>query len=95
MRFFMSEQAALDELMEILVEEGVTFERTHGGTLREMNTGSAELYYIDANLSEIQVPLSMKEGDDQRAFRLPKTGRIIMTDLEGSYDRVTTLPPSH
>jgi hypothetical protein len=95
MRIFVNEQAALDELMEILVEEGVTFERRVRGSLREMNTGSAEMYVIDANLPEIEVPLPMREGSDQRAFRLPKSGRLLLTDLEGAYDRVATRPPAY
>jgi len=92
----MGEKGAQDELMEILVEEGVTFEKRTLGTQREMDSGSAGMYAIDANVPEIEVPLNMREGEiGQRAFRLPRTGRLILTDLDGGYDRVETKPPAY
>lgn len=76
------------EMFELLTQEGVTYQQRLSGSIREMGTGSYEIYEIQANLPEVKVPPEFVASEgDLRAFRLP-SGRLILTDLEGNLERV-------
>ena len=83
------------ELIEELVKEGVTFKESSGQTTRESSTSGWRKVAVEANLPEVTpVPSQFSESDgDVRAWRLP-SGRLIITDLEGSLEQIAT-PPSH
>ncbi len=82
-----------EEIINLLTAEGVVFEIGDVSSIRELGTGSYEVFRINANVPEITVPplYRSSEGDD-RAFRLP-SGRLILTDLEGNLERIETPPP--
>lgn len=86
------DQSALKEVEEILVAEGVTFQKRMGSA-NEPGTGSWLMFQVEANLPEVQVPreYSQSEGD-ARAFRLP-SGKLIITDLEGNLEQITIPAP--
>jgi hypothetical protein len=86
------DQSALKEVEEVLVAEGVTYQK-RAGSQQEPGTGSWLMFQLEANLPEIQVPreYSQSEGD-VRAFRLP-SGKLIITDLEGHLDQITVPAP--
>ena len=83
------------ELIKELVKEGVTFKETSGKTTRESGTSGVRTVAVQANLPEVSpVPPEFAQSDgDVRAWRLP-SGRLILTDLEGSLDRIATPRPS-
>jgi hypothetical protein len=82
-----------EEIASLLSDEGVTFKMGDMVSIREMGTGSYELYTVTANVEEIQVPPMYRSSEgDVRAFRLP-SGKLILTDLEGNLERVETLRP--
>jgi hypothetical protein len=83
------------ELIEELVKEGVTFKESSGKTTRESSPSGWRMVAVSANLPEVTpVPpeFSQSEGD-VRAWRLP-SGRLIITDLEGNLDQISTPRPS-
>ena len=83
------------ELVEELVKEGVTFRESSGKTTRESSTSGWRAVAVEANLPEVTpVPpeFSQSEGD-VRVWRLP-SGRLIITDLEGSLERIATPRPA-
>ena len=86
------DQSALKEVEEILVAEGVTYQK-RAGSEKEPGTGSWLMFQLEANLPEVQVPreYSQSEGD-VRAFRLP-SGKLIITDLEGHLEQITVPAP--
>jgi hypothetical protein len=86
------DQSALKEVEEVLVAEGVTYQK-RAGSQQEPGTGSWLMFQLEANLPEIQVPreYSQSEGD-VRAFRLP-SGKLIITDLEGHLEQITVPAP--
>jgi|UniRef100_A0A7V6A673 hypothetical protein len=86
------DQSALKEVEEVLVAEGVTYQK-RTGSAREQGSGSWLMFQLEANLPEVQVPreYSQSEGD-VRAFRLP-SGRLIITDLEGNLEQITVPAP--
>ena len=86
--------AGKDELFEVLTSEGVTYEQKMAESVRELGTGSFEVYEIRANLPEVKVPPEYSQGDvGARAFRLP-SGKLIITDLEGNLEQITRPVPS-
>lgn len=87
------DQSGLKDLQEIMEEEGVNFQQHATGSVREMNTGSWSVIQFEANLPEVKVPPEYTQGDlSARAFRLP-SGKLIITDLEGNLERITTPVP--
>jgi hypothetical protein len=82
------DQSALKELEEVLVAEGVTYQK-RAGSEREPGTGSWLMFQLEANLPEIQVPREFVQSEgDARAYRLP-SGKLIITDLEGNLEQVS------
>ena len=83
------------ELVEELVKEGVTFKESLGETTRESGTSGVRTVAVQANLPEVwPVPPEFAQSDgDIRVWRLP-SGRLIITDLEGSLERIATPRPS-
>jgi hypothetical protein len=83
------------ELVEELVKEGVTFKESSGKTTRESGTSGVRTVAVEANLPEVRtVPPEFSQSDgDVRAWRLP-SGRLIITDLEGSLERIATPRPA-
>ena len=91
MRLFL-DQSALKEVEEVLVAEGVTYQK-RAGSQNEPGTGSWLMFQVEANLPEVQVPRESVQSDgDVRAFRLP-SGKLIITDLEGNLEEITTPVP--
>jgi len=81
------------EIVDLLTAEGVAFEIGNMSSTRELVTGSFEVYQVRANVPEITVPPMYRSSEgDVRAFRLP-SGRLILTDLEGNLEQITTPPP--
>jgi hypothetical protein len=88
------DQSGLKDLQEILAEEGITFQESPTGSVRELNTGSWPVTQVQANLPEVKIPPEYSQGDvGARAFRLP-SGKLIITNLEGNLDRITIPVPS-
>ena len=83
------------ELVEELVKEGVTFKESSGKTTRESSTSGWRAVAVEANLPEVSpVPAEFSQSEgDVRAWRLP-SGRLIITDLEGSLERIATPRPA-
>lgn len=83
------------ELIEALVKEGVTFKESSGKTIRESSTSGWRTVAVEANLPEVwPVPPEFSQSDaDVRAWRLP-SGRLIITDLEGSLEQIATPRPA-
>jgi hypothetical protein len=82
-----------EDIASLLSNEGVTFEMGDMASVREMGTGSYEVFTVKANVEEIQVPPMYRASEgDVRAFRLP-SGKLILTDLEGNLERLETPPP--
>ena len=81
------------ELFAVLTSEGVPYEQSMAESVRELGTGSYEVYRIQANVPEVKVPPEYTQGDvGARAFRLP-SGRLIITDLEGNLEQITIPVP--
>ena len=83
------------ELIEELVKEGVTFKESSGKTTRESSTAGWRTVAVEANLPEVSpIPPEFAQSDgDVRVWRLP-SGRLIITDLEGSLDQIATPRPA-
>ena len=84
------------ELIEALVQEGVTYQESRAGTEREMGVSSARMLKIQANLPEVfPVPAEFSQSEgDVRVWRLP-SGKMIITDLDGNLDRIASPPPRY
>lgn len=93
MRFVVTD-ADRRELMEVLIEEGVTHQVIDLQSQRELDTGSFELFGVETNLPEVKVPPEYTQGEafNMRAFRLP-SGRLIITDMEGNLEQIATPIP--
>ena len=76
------------ELIEALIQEGVTYQEVQSQTTRELGISSVRMLEVQANLLEVREP----GVTDERFWRLP-SGRLIVTDLEGNLDRIATPPP--
>ncbi len=86
------DQSALKDVEEVLVAEGVTYQK-RAGSQKEPGTGSWLMFQVEANLPEVQVPKEYVQSEgDVRAFRLP-SGKLILTDLEGNLEEITTPVP--
>jgi hypothetical protein len=86
------DQSALKEVEEVLVAEGVTYQK-RAGSQKEPVTGSWLMFQVEANLPEVQVPREYAQSEgDIRAFRLP-SGKLILTDLEGNLEQITVPAP--
>jgi hypothetical protein len=81
------------EIFEVLTQEGVAYQERLAESVRELGTGSYEIYAIQANLPEVKTPPEYSQGDiGARAFRLP-SGRLVITDQEGNLEQVTAPLP--
>ena len=76
------------ELIETLIQEGVTYQEVQSQTTRELGISSVGMIEVQANLLEVREP----GVTDERFWRLP-SGRLIVTDMEGNLDRIATPPP--
>jgi hypothetical protein len=91
MRFFVT-AGDLQELSDALNAEGITYQMGKGASIRELGTGSYEVYTVDVNLPEIKISHTDPRLDaDSRAFQLP-SGRLIITDLEGNLEQIISPP---
>jgi hypothetical protein len=82
-----------EDLASLLTQEGVAFELGKMSSIRELGTGSYEVFTVQANVEEVPVPPLYRSSEgDVRAFRLP-SGKLILTDLEGNLERIETPPP--
>lgn len=87
------DQSGLKDIQELLEEEGINYKHRPTGSVRELNTGSWSMSQVEANLPEVKVPAEYSGGDiGARAYRLP-SGKLIITDLEGNLERITTPVP--
>ena len=85
--------AESQELFEAFSAAGVTYQERLAESVRELGTGSYEVYEIQANVPEVKVPPEYTQGDiGARAFRLP-SGRLIITDQEGNLEQITQPVP--
>ena len=87
----------LKQVSEVLAQEGVTYEVT-GKTASLVVEGKevGEVTKVKAELVETEVPAFYEYEDDPRslrAFRLPSGKRIILTDLDGNFERLVEPPP--
>lgn len=93
MRFFVTTASGKD-LEEILTEEKVAYQKVTKEAVRELGTGSYQVYAIDANLPEVTSPTEGAQGEySTRSFRLP-SGRLVVTDLEGNFEEIRVPAPS-
>lgn len=77
----------------MLTNEGITFDIGEVASIREMVTGSYEVFTVKANVEEITVPAMYRSSEgDMRAFMLPPR-KLILTDLEGNLERKETPLP--
>jgi hypothetical protein len=82
-----------EDLASMLTQENVTFAMGDMSSIRELGTGSYEVFTVKANVEEIPVPPMYRSSEgDVRAFRLP-SGKLILTDLEGNLERIENPPP--
>ncbi len=83
------------EVIETLVQEGVTYQECKATTEREAG-GAVRMVEIQANLPEVvPVPPEFTQGDGSvRAWRLP-SGRMIITDMDGNLEQVAGQLPRH
>jgi len=92
MKLFVTASDSL-ELFDVLTTEGVTYQQRLAESVRELGTGSYEVYEIQANLQEVKAPPEFAQSEgDVRAFRLP-SGRLILTDLEGNLEQIAAPAP--
>ena len=86
------DQSGLKEMEEVLVAEGVTYQK-RAGSENEPGTGSWLMFQLEANLPEVKPPKEFIQSEgDARAFRLP-SGRLIITDLEGNLEEISIPAP--
>lgn len=78
------------ELTEVLIKEGVTYQESKAGAVKEVGTASYGLIEVQANLPEEKVPPAYSGTVGGRAWRLP-SGRLIITDQEGNLEQIA--PP--
>lgn len=85
----------LKQVSEVLDQEGVTYKVT-GKTSSLFVEGQevSEVAEVKAELLEIEVPALLEDDPRSlRAFRLPSGKRIILTDVDGNFDRMVEPPP--
>ncbi|MFZ5450160.1 MAG: hypothetical protein ACOZFS_16140 [Thermodesulfobacteriota bacterium] len=85
----------LKQVTEVLDQEGVTYKVTgKTSSLVVQGKETHEVTEIKAELLEVEVP-ALFEDDPRslRAYRLPSGKRIILTDIDGNFDRMVEPPP--
>jgi hypothetical protein len=87
--------AQIKEISEVLAGEGVTFEVT--GKTFSLAVAGKEAYEVTemkAQLLETEVP-TLYEAPPRtlKAFRLPSGKKILLTDMDGNFDRLVEPPP--
>jgi hypothetical protein len=87
--------AQLKGVTEMLTKEGVSFEVTNKtSTLALAGKEAYEVTMIKAELLETEVPpLYESPPRTLRAFRLPSGKIILLTDVDGNFDRLVEPPP--
>lgn len=86
----------LKHVSEILTDEKVSFEITNNKSLLTLGGKEAfEVTEVKAQLLETEVPAVLDESPPKnlRAFRLPSGRKILLTDLDGNYERTVVTPP--
>jgi hypothetical protein len=86
----------LQEVSEVLAGEGVAFEVT--GNTSTLVLGGKESYEVTAvkvDLLEIEMPAIYDVDSPRklRAFRLPSGQKLILTDVNGNFERLVAPPP--
>jgi hypothetical protein len=78
------------ELIETLVNEGVTYQERQATTEREAGVSAVRMVEIQANLPEVfPVPPEFAQSDGSvRVWRLPSGGMII-TDMDGNLEQIS------
>jgi hypothetical protein len=86
----------IKKVSEELAGEGVAYEVT-GKTFSLVMEGreAYEVTEVKASLLETEVPAVLDESPPRnlRAFRLPSGKKILLTDIEGNFDRIAQPPP--
>ena len=82
------------ELIEALVEEGVSYQECQAATEREAGISAVRMVEIPANMPEVfPVPPEFSQSDgDVRAWRLP-SGKLVISDLDGNLEQITRPTP--
>lgn len=86
----------LKHVSDILEGEKVTFQITDKkSTLTLGGKEAFEVTEVKAELLETDVPAVVDEGPAKtiRAFRLPSGKRLLLTDVDGNYERTVEPPP--
>ena len=86
----------LKEVSEMLTGEGVSFEVTDKTfTLTLAGKEAYEVTEVKAQLLECDVPamFDVDEPRDLKAFRLPSGKKILITDVNGNFERLVEPPP--
>ena len=91
MIIYVNEAGSSARITEGTGKEGVTFKESSGKTTRESSTAGGRTVVVEANLPEVSpVPPEFAQSDgDVRVWHLP-SGRLIITDLEGNLEQITT-----
>jgi len=85
----------LKQVTDVLDQEKVTYEVT-GKTFSLVVEGkdAYEVTEISAKLLETEVPPVLESASQtRRAFRLPSGKKILLTDLDGNFERLVEPPP--
>jgi hypothetical protein len=87
--------ALLKQVSEVLDQEGVSYKVT-GKTASLMVEGKEveEVTEVKAELLETEMPPLYEDVPRSlRAFRLPSGKKILITDVDGNFDRLVEPPP--
>lgn len=89
--------AMLKQVSAVLDQEKINYKITEGtAALVVEGQEVGEVTAVEAELLETEVPAFYEYQDDPRslrAFRLPSGQRIILTDVDGNFERVVEPPP--
>jgi hypothetical protein len=86
----------IKEISAVLTEEGVSFEVTNKTfSLALAGKEAYEVTEVKAQLLESDVPaiFDVDEPRKLRAFRLPSGKKILLTDVNGNFERLVEPPP--
>lgn len=86
----------LKEVSEVLTAEGVSFEVTDKTfSLSLAGKEAYEVTAVKAELLECDVPAIFDVDSPRklRAFRLPSGNKILITDVDGNFERLAEPPP--
>jgi hypothetical protein len=90
-------KAQLQQVSAVLDQERVTYEVTGQiSSLVMAGKEIGEVTEVKAELLEVEVPALYIFEDDPRslrAFRLPSGKRLILTDVDGNFERLVQPPP--